>query len=161
MTLQKSYLEMMQKDMREDREADERKHKEIRKERDAAAMLRVESENKAKEAVEIKGETAKKTLVEVDKNQNSQSRRVAGITDAMAPEALADIMIQMASTGQSAGIDTAALLMARMKERKAAEVLQAITAKEPEISESILKRMLMFRTAPPATPVTPVGGMQP
>ncbi len=168
LVVQRSYLEMMQKDMREEHEADKRKHDEIKKELADTAMLRVESENKAKEAVEVKAETskmineAKKTLVEVEKNQNSQSRRVAGITDAMPPEAVAVNMVQLASTGKGQDLDTAVLLLSRMKERKAAEVLAAITAQDPDIAKSLLERMLLLRTAPPpATPVTPVGGTQP
>lgn len=72
--------------------------------------------------------------------------KMAALYDVMAPESAAPIMKQMAESGK---MEMAARLLAKMKERQAAQVLAALS--DPALAAQLLDKMRSLKAATPAT----------
>lgn len=90
-------------------------------------------------------EDLKKRQVELEAGEKKNIEKIAAMYDAMSPEAAAPTFKQMADTGK---MDMAAKILAQMKERNAARVLEAIS--DPALALQILEKVKGIRAAAPA-----------
>ena len=88
-----------------------------------------------------------KKITEVDSLRSTNIRRVGGISDTMDPASAAGIILSMADTG---GLDNAALLLANMKDRKAAEVLSQLP--DRTLAAQLIEKMLTIKQSNSAAP---------
>jgi flagellar motility protein MotE (MotC chaperone) len=97
----------------------------------------------------------KQKMIGFEAGEKKNIEKIAAMYDAMTPEAAGPILKQMADTGR---IEMAAKILAQMKERKAATVLEAMN--DPALALAILEKMRGLRAAvPPApAPVVPAKG---
>lgn len=113
--------------------------------------------------VEAKAADLEKKKVDLDAAEKKNLERMAGLYDAMAPETAGPILKQMADSGR---MDTAVKVLALMKERQAARVLEALG--DTMLAAQLLDRMRGLKattglgaapagggTPPPAPPRTP------
>jgi flagellar motility protein MotE (MotC chaperone) len=142
-------LDMVVRDLQTQREATE------------AALARVMNElkNVSTETTKLDAlaEDLKKKKLEFEVGEKKNIEKIAAMYDAMTPEAAAPILKQMADTGR---LDMAAKVLAQMKDRKAASVLEAMN--DPALALQILERIRALRAttapAPGPTPVIPAKG---
>lgn len=89
--------------------------------------------------------------VEYNALEDANITKLATMYEAMAPEAAAPILKEMSEKGR---MDTAAKILAKMKERNSARILEAL---EPSLSSQLIERMLRIRSAsaPPASGKSP------
>jgi flagellar motility protein MotE (MotC chaperone) len=126
------HLEIIAQDIRGEREAIDKLHKEISDEVKQAGDKVTSAEQRFEEMQDLKRENdkvvkeMKKSLTEVDAARQGGFRRAGDISDTMNPVEAAGIIQAMADADR---IDTAALILANMKQRKAAEVLNQIPDK--------------------------------
>jgi flagellar motility protein MotE (MotC chaperone) len=92
--------------------------------------------------------------VDFEAAEKKNVEKIATMYDAMAPEASAPILKEMAEKGR---LEMAAKILVLMKERNAARVLEAMN--DPALALQVLEKMRGLRAAPPAggAPVVPVG----
>lgn len=96
-------------------------------------------------------EDLKKKKVEFEAGEKKNIEKIAGMYDAMTPEAAAPILKQMADTGR---LDMAAKILAQMKERNAARVLEAMG--DPALALQVLEKVRDIRAKnPPAAATSP------
>lgn len=95
-------------------------------------------------------EDLKKRQVELEAGEKKNIDKIAAMYDAMSPEAAAPTFKQMADSGK---IDMAAKILAQMKERNAARVLEAMS--DPALALQILEKVKGIRAAAPPAPKTP------
>ncbi|MCS6866415.1 MAG: hypothetical protein RMJ56_15570 [Gemmataceae bacterium] len=82
--------------------------------------------------------------VEYNALEDANITKLATMYEAMAPEAAAPILKDMAEKGR---MDTAAKILVKMKERNSARILESL---EPSLGSQLIDRMLRLRTTPTA-----------
>jgi flagellar motility protein MotE (MotC chaperone) len=150
------HLEIIAQDIRGERESIDKLHKEISDEMKAANEKLASAQQRFDEVQELKKENErvvrdmKKNLTEVDSARQSGFRRAGDISDTMNPAEAAGIIQAMADADR---MDTAALILANMKQRKAAEVLNQIPDKTlaAQLVEKIISIKQPGSGATPAT----------
>lgn len=95
-------------------------------------------------------EDLRKKQVEIEPAERKNVEKIAAMYDAMSPEAAAPTFKQMADTGK---MDMAAKILAQMKERNAARVLEAMS--DPALALQILEKVKNIRAAAPPPPKMP------
>ena len=95
-------------------------------------------------------EDLRKKKVEFEAGEKKNIEKIAAMYDAMTPEAAAPIIKQMADTGR---LEMAAKILAQMKERNAARVLEAMG--DPALALQVLEKVRGIRAATAATAPTP------
>ena len=132
-------LELVVRDLQTQREATEAALQAVMNE-----LKKVSTETSKLDAL---AEDLKKKKVEFEAGEKKNIEKIAAMYDAMTPEASAPILKQMADTGR---LEMAAKILAQMKERNAARVLEAMG--DPALALQILEKVRGIRAAPPPTP---------
>ncbi len=149
-------LDLIKQDIRGERDAMDRLRTQLTEEKKVAEETLLGAERKLRQSDEKQSETKafleeqKKKLTEVDATRFSNIKRVGGVSETMNPADAATIIMSMADTGN---LDTAALLLSNMKDRKAADVLSQIPDKA--LAAQLLEKMISLKQ----TSTTPAAGL--
>lgn len=90
---------------------------------------------------------------EMASSERKNIDKMAALYDVMAPESAAPILKQMSESGK---METAARLLAKMKERQAAQVLAALS--DPALAAQLLDKMRSLKAAAPTPVPAPAPG---
>jgi flagellar motility protein MotE (MotC chaperone) len=134
--LRADQLEMVVRDLQVQREATDKALREV-----TAELKKIPAEVGRLDALAA---DLKKQQAEFEAGERKQIEKIAAMYDAMSPEAAAPTLKQMADSGK---VDMAAKILALMKERNAARVLEAMN--DPVLALQVLERMKNFRPTPP------------
>jgi flagellar motility protein MotE (MotC chaperone) len=149
LALRAAQLDLVIRDLQSQRESTESALRQVMNE-----LKNVSTETTRLDAL---AEDLRKKKVEFEAGEKKNIEKIAAMYDAMAPEAAAPILKQMADNGR---LDMAAKILVQMKERNAARVLEAVG--DPALALQILEKMRGIRAANPpapgAVPVIPAKG---
>jgi flagellar motility protein MotE (MotC chaperone) len=137
--LRAEQLEMVVRDLQAQQEATDKARRDV-----AAELKKIPAEVGRLDALAA---DLKKQQVEFEASERKNIEKIAAMYDAMTPEAAAPTLKQMADSGK---IDMAAKILALMKERNAARVLEAMN--DPMLALQVLERMKNFRPTPAPAP---------
>lgn len=148
-------LDLIAQDIRSGREEMDKLRREVIEEKKGADEMLGSIERSLRQLEEKKRQTdadvaeQRKRITEVDTTRMGNIKRVGNVSDTMNAADAASILMQMADGGN---LDTAALLLSNMKDRKAAEVLSQLPDKA--LAAQLLEKMIGLKqtnaTVPPA-----------
>jgi hypothetical protein len=124
----------------------------------ASAERRVQDLEAKQKVEEAMLKDVKSKVYEADTVRRDNLKRVGGIADTAEPAEVAAIFERMAEGGAQ-GLMTAAQLLANMKDRRAAQVLQAIQDKR--LAADLLEKMIGLKQAAVPPGASRVGGGRP
>jgi flagellar motility protein MotE (MotC chaperone) len=123
----------------------------VQREATDAALAKVLTELKNVGAETAKLDALAKDLrdqrVQFEAGEKKNIEKIANMYDAMSPESAAPVLKEMVEKGK---LDMAAKILAQMKERNAARVLEAMN--DPSLETQLLARVRDLRAAAPVTP---------
>ena len=140
---QKSRVELVLADMRSEREALDKLNKKWAEE-NKAALAADDAEQRIADQTK---NPAKKPQPGPDAAEQKNIDKLAAFFDSMQPDLAAKQIQEMSNSG---AMDTAVLIIAKMKDAKAAKVLEAMT--DVSLATQIIRKIQTMRKAPPAVP---------